>query len=132
MEGLLGRVIAEPAAQAGDHVDGDGGTDVDRTRTLFESAYRLDSASDRGFDWKRNNSVRALAKNYQSVLFRLAVAAGQAGDQASMRSAFRRGIELATFHGDTETATAMQVYWASLDPGNPEVRAQASGPDQRP
>lgn len=125
MEGILWRVVTNPSAPSPGPKDRDAGTDVTRTSEMFEDYYRLDSASDHSFNWQRNNAVRALAENYISTLFRLAVAAGQSGDQARMRSAFRRGVALATFHGNIEQRDAMLAYWSRLDPNHADARGQA-------
>lgn len=121
LEGVLWRVdtATADAPRPGEGADPD--TDVTTSHRLLEDVYRLESATDLGYDWQRNNSVRALMDNYISVQFRLAVAAGKAGKEEIMRTAFRRGLELARFHGRNELASSMLSYWRKLDPGNPEI-----------
>ncbi|MBK8164999.1 MAG: hypothetical protein IPK64_03430 [bacterium] len=121
LEGVLWRVAAAAAGPGGPGDTTDPATDVKASHRLFEDLYRLESATDLGYDWERNNSVRALMDNYISAQFRLAVAAAKAGEQAMMRAAFRRGLELARFHGRDELAASLRSYWRKLDPANPEI-----------
>lgn len=120
LEGVLWRVEAAEAAPLTPGDVADPATDVQASHRLFEEAYRLESATELGYDWQLNNGVRALMDNYVSGLFRLAVAAGKAGEQKIMRTSFRRGLELARFHGRDDLAASMADYWRRLDPGNPE------------
>jgi hypothetical protein len=115
LEGMLWRLVAE------DGEAGDAGTDVVRTHELFTGPYRLDSATDLAFPWARNRSVGSLMDNYHSVLFRLATAAGEAGDVPVMRYAFRNGLTVAAFHGKQDMVAAVVEYWRELDPDNPEI-----------
>ncbi|MBM4130012.1 hypothetical protein FJ250_03155 [bacterium] len=121
LEGVLWRVATAAADPARPVDASDPATDVTTSHRLFEDTYRLESATDLAYDWERNNSVRALMDNYISALFRLAVAAGKAGEEAMMRAAFRRGLELARFHGRDDLAASLRNYWRKLDPGNPEI-----------
>lgn len=120
LEGILWRVSTDAADRSRSGEDTDPATDVATSHRLLEEVYRLESAADLGYDWKQYNSVRSLMYNYLSVQFRLAVAAGKAGEKEIMRTAFRRGLELARFHGNSDLAAYMRSYWHKLDPGNPE------------
>lgn len=121
LDGILWRVSTDAAARPRSGDDTDPGTDVANSHRLLEQVYRLESATDLSYDWKRNNSVRSLMDNYVSVQFRLAVAAGKAGEKEIMRTAFRHGLELARFHDRSDMADSMRSYWRELDPGNPEI-----------
>lgn len=121
LEGVLWRVATAESGTLSPGDIADPATDVQTSHRLFEEAYRLESATDLAYDWQGNNSVRALMDNYASVQFRLAVAAGKAGEHKIMRAAFRRGLELARFHGRDELAASLRDYWRRLDPGNPEI-----------
>lgn len=121
LEGVLWRVAPAEADPVNPGDAADPATDLETSHRLFEEIYRLESATDLGYDWQRNNSVRALMDNYVSVQLRLAVAAGKAGREEIMRTAFRRGLDLARFHGRDDLAASLRSYWRRLDPGNPEI-----------
>jgi hypothetical protein len=120
LEGLLWRIVPAPTpAPAAEDL----GTDWARTWTLVDRHFRLESATDLSFSWRRNSSIAALMYNYVAVLQRVAAAAGEQDNLEIMRAAFRRGLELASFHGHTGTVAAIAEYWRGLDPSWAEVES---------
>jgi tetratricopeptide (TPR) repeat protein len=129
LEGLLWRVDEHERERGGEQGQA-GGKDqgqiqeavqVGRTSHLFAHEFRLDSATDPAYDWRRNVSVAHLMDNYFAVLYRLVRAAGGAGDLDTVRLAAGLAIKIADFHGRDEWVEAMARDWLKLDPGNTEA-----------
>lgn len=119
LDGLLWRVL--PPGGCGEK----GATpcfDLARTRDLFDTLYRLDSATDPLLDWNRENSVARLAPNYATLLYRV-------GDGLLSRSPREEGgpylykaLQILAFHAGTKGTAKLREEilqaWAAKDPGS--------------
>jgi len=101
---------------------------LERTYQLFTRHYRLESATDLGTRWSDYPSVAHLMGNYSGILFRLAVSAAKADRAPEMRYAFRTGLIIDKFHGNSESRDRLTEYWNRLDPDNTEARSWLSKP----
>lgn len=117
LEGLLFRVTSEQLAVAEEGA----AVDADRTLDLFRNTFRLDSATDLGYDWRPGNAAGLLVMNYVAVLRRVATQKAEAGDLGDASYALREAIMLADFHGDAEMVQELAAYWAEVEPENAEV-----------
>lgn len=119
LEGLVWRVLPPGGC-------GEKGTtpcfDLARTRDLFDTLYRLDSATDPLLDWSRENSVARLAPNYATLLYKV-------GDGLLSRSPREEGgpylykaLKILAFHAGTRGAANLREEilqtWTAKDPGS--------------
>ncbi len=116
LEGLLWRVT-DRAAGPGDSIRG---IDGPRTLRLYQSKFRMDSATDLGFRWTPTSAVRMIVKNYPALLSQAAEGSAEEGDLEGARYALREAIRLLEFHGEKERVVEMAEYWKELDPENAE------------
>jgi tetratricopeptide (TPR) repeat protein len=117
IEGLLWRVTR----QGKDRSAGEPAINADRTRTLFQEAFRLESATDLGYSWTPESAIRPLMTNYPAVLTKLAGAGAEKGDLETVRFALEKAIRIMDFHGNTDWLKKTAEYWKELDPDNPAV-----------
>jgi hypothetical protein len=126
IEGLLLRVTDRPRPVVTTDGDVDAARPIDRERTrqLFEEAFRLESATDLAFAWRPESAVSRLMWNYPAILKHLMLADLAAGDEGAARRAAERAIALLTFHeelGAERDAVIDELvrYWEARVPGHP-------------
>jgi tetratricopeptide (TPR) repeat protein len=108
MEGLLERIVP----QGKETELGTGGYNWTRSRELFDTVYRLDSALDPYLDWEREAAVGMVTRNYAALLIRLGewLVASEARSEAEPY--LYRAAELLTFHGDRQRSQDLLAWWA--------------------
>lgn len=117
LEGLLQRVLPGEKNYSPIPV-----TNMNRTFELFNSDYRLDSATGFSQDWNREPAFRQLMKNYSNILLRLGFEAGTSNNFAIMEFAFKESMTIATFHKDSDTTDLILRYWKELAPDSENLK----------
>jgi tetratricopeptide (TPR) repeat protein len=111
-QGLLEQLVSDRAAEECCTHD----VDLRRTRELFDTIYRLDSATDPFVDWERENAVAMLMRNYASLLSQLGENLIEAGDAAAAEPYLFRAAEITSFHQNEEFLKGLLELWRKKIP----------------
>jgi hypothetical protein len=110
-EGLLIRILpAREAAEVNTET-----MDVPATMRLFDTVYRLDSATDPLVDWEKESSVAMLTRNYTSILRLVANELFGQGRKEAAGGYLYKAVVIGGFH-ETELARALVAEWEEADP----------------
>ncbi|MEZ4651073.1 MAG: hypothetical protein R3E97_20255 [Candidatus Eisenbacteria bacterium] len=115
LEGLLFRVTPDPKPEG----DGEPGVDMERTLSLYRTAFRMDSATDLSAAWGPKSAARRLPQNYAAVLRSVASEAARQGNLDEVRYALGEAIRLLDFLGESEMSASLVEYWNKIDPDAP-------------
>jgi tetratricopeptide (TPR) repeat protein len=108
MEGLIERIVPQ-----GKEADlGKGGYNWTRSRELFDTVYRLDSALDPYLDWERESAVAMITRNYAALLIRLGEWLAASDARGDAEPYLYRAAELLSFHGDRQRSDELLAWWA--------------------
>jgi tetratricopeptide (TPR) repeat protein len=110
LEGLLERIVPAEGEEIGTASD-----DLERTRELIDTVYRLDSMTDPLLDWDRESSLVSLGRNYVALLTRLGEGLiAESPDEAA--TYFYRAVSMLAFHGETQWIESILALWDERHP----------------
>lgn len=120
LEGLLERVTGLEVEAPQETFD------LDRTRELLDSVYRLESMRDPWFDWTRNGAVVRLGFNTAALEARVGLRMLEGVPSGGGGRYLLRAISYCAFHGLTEEGRQFLKGWEEASPADPllpEARA---------
>jgi tetratricopeptide (TPR) repeat protein len=112
LEGLLLRIV--PATDTNE--PGERKTDLPRLRELFDTVYRLESATDPLVDWERESAVARLTTNYTAILHMMGTELLGAGDPSVAGPYLYKAMTILAFHNERGHAKGLLEAWESADP----------------
>jgi len=89
--------------------------DVDGTRRLLDTAFRLDTITDSTIDWKRENALAKLGMNYVPLLSEVGTALFQRTPPEDGAPYLQKAITIAIFHHRLDEAKAILEQWQKLE-----------------
>ena len=118
-QGLLAPVTGGPVANTEALRNGtteEAPCDWARTRDLLDAVYRTEGALDPLIDWKRENAVGSLMRNYVALNTGVGDWLVSSGSTAEAAAYYLRAVRLLAFHKDREHAQQVLDNWAAADP----------------
>jgi hypothetical protein len=115
MKGLIERIRPTAGAEGGEKE-----FDLDRTRELLTTAYRLDSIVDPFFDWEHEGAIRRLgSRNYIALFEKVGEGLRSQSPPGDYGPFFYRAVQIATFHGVMEELVqGILEAWEEDDPSS--------------
>ena len=114
LEGLLERFV--PGQEGGQKEECD--LDLARTRELLDIVYRLDGITDPLVDWKHENAVVRLGKNYVALLTRVGTAMQEKSPREEGGPYLYKAIAILVFHHSLDEARGILNQWEKTDPNS--------------
>jgi|GEM_PF-1626617 len=88
--------------------------DLDQTRRLLDTAFRLDTITDPTIDWKRENQLAKLAMNYVQLLAEVGTGLLQKTPPEDGGPYLQKAITIAIFHRQLDEAKTILEEWQKL------------------
>lgn len=118
LEGLVYRVLSEEGSEPA--------IDLPRLEQNLGAAYRLESATSLGLDWKYANALGPLMMNYAVARAHLAAGLAAGGRIEPARAQMSRAMELCEFHDCADFGGGLIEGWRQWDPDGSELKRWAA------
>ena len=114
LEGLLNRVVpAEPSEVGRQEYN------WTRNRELFDTLYRLDSATDPWIDWEQESSVGSMMLSFAAALVALSEHIMAQGKRAEAADDLFAALKIMALHDRPEHVREVLAWWEREDPSTP-------------